>query len=94
MPDGSLPRWSQLSCNDAPGLCIPAVLQQLPTPPDLVVIDGYVWLDDRDRMGLGGHLFESLGQAVPIIGVAKTRFAAATSAVEVFRGSRHWTYFA
>lgn len=67
--------------------CVLAVLQSLPTRPDLVVIDGYVWLDDSDRRGLGGHLFESLGQAVPVIGVAKTRFATANGAVEVFRGS-------
>lgn len=67
--------------------CVLAVLERLPTQPDLVVVDGYVWLDDRDRMGLGGHLFESLGEMIPVIGVAKTRFATATSAIEVFRGS-------
>ena len=67
--------------------CVLTVLDQLPALPDIVVIDGYVWLDDRNRKGLGGYLFDSLGEAVPIIGVAKTRFATATSAVEVFRGS-------
>lgn len=32
----------------------------------------YVYLDDFNKYGLGGYLFESLDQRIPIIGVAKT----------------------
>jgi deoxyribonuclease V len=64
-----------------------SILKRLPTRPEIVVIDGYVWLDEEGRMGLGAHLFEALGKTIPIIGVAKTRFATATNAIEVLRGT-------
>lgn len=52
---------------------------------ELLVIDGYVDLDPAGRPGLGAHAHEELG--VPVIGVAKTRFATATHAVLVSRGA-------
>ncbi len=67
--------------------CVMAVLNELPTAPDVIVIDGYVWLDADGRKGLGAHLYEALNEATPIVGVAKTRFATATTALEVLRGS-------
>ncbi len=42
---------------------------------DVIVIDGYVVLNDDGKPGLGGHLFQVLGKSVPIIGVAKNNFA-------------------
>jgi deoxyribonuclease V len=51
----------------------------------LLVIDGYVDLDPAGRPGLGAHVHEEFG--IPVIGVAKTRFAAATHAVPVLRGT-------
>jgi deoxyribonuclease V len=67
--------------------CVLAILAELIVKPAAIVIDGYVYLDDAERKGLGGHLFEALNKTTPVIGVAKTRFATATSAVEVFRGA-------
>src|SRR5262245_14343738 len=64
--------------------CLLGVLAAGPEPR-LIVIDGYVWLED-DRPGLGARLFESLGRKTPIIGVAKTRFLSSKSAVSVCRG--------
>jgi deoxyribonuclease V len=52
----------------------------------VIVIDGYVWLDAQGNKGLGAHLFELLNCEIPVIGVAKTSFATATNAIEVFRG--------
>ena len=66
--------------------CIEAVLHDLGARPDVIVIDGYVWLDAQGKKGLGAHLFELLNGAIPVIGVAKTSFATATNAIEVFRG--------
>ena len=66
--------------------CVLAVLDKLPTPPAVIVVDGYVWLDDNGRKGLGVHLYEALNEDTPIVGVAKTRFATATGAVEILRG--------
>ena len=51
---------------------------------ELLVIDGYVDLAPDGRPGLGAYIHEEL--AVPVIGVAKTPFAAATHAVPVVRG--------
>ena len=66
--------------------CIEAVLNDLGARPDVIVIDGYVWLDAQGKKGLGAHLFELLNREIPVIGVAKTSFATATNAIEVFRG--------
>ena len=53
-------------------------------PVDLLVVDGYVQLDPEGRPGLGAHVHDELG--IPVIGVAKTEFRAATHAVRVLRG--------
>jgi deoxyribonuclease V len=65
--------------------CLMAVLRELP-PLTTIVIDGYVWLDGMSQRGLGAHLYEALGQSVPVVGVAKTRFQGAGHACEVLRG--------
>jgi deoxyribonuclease V len=63
--------------------CLRAVLDGL--APELVVVDGYVWLDDAGRRGLGAHLHDALG--VPVVGIAKTSFAGSSHAREVVRGA-------
>lgn len=64
-----------------------AVLGMLPRPPDIIVIDGYVWLGVEDRKGLGAHLFDALGGASSVVGIAKTKFHGASYwAAEVRRG--------
>lgn len=45
------------------------------TTVDCIVIDGFVYLDDNEKQGLGGYLFEALKKNIPIIGVAKNSFA-------------------
>lgn len=64
--------------------CILALLEQIDPVLDEMVIDGYVWLGHRP--GLGQHLFESLNSRIPVIGVAKSRFAG-TLGEAVFRGT-------
>jgi deoxyribonuclease V len=63
--------------------CLLAVLSLVRVPLEAILVDAYVDLAPG-RPGLGRHLFESLH--VPVIGVAKTRFAGATHAMEVHRG--------
>ncbi len=65
--------------------CILAVLERNPSSLDVVVIDGYVWLDSNGRPGLGAHLHRALGEKIPIIGVAKKPFAGAAPEL-VLRG--------
>jgi deoxyribonuclease V len=66
--------------------CLLAVLRRVSEPLELVVVDGFVWLGDESQPGLGAHLYEALGRRIPVVGVAKTRFAGAQLAVEVVRG--------
>ncbi len=73
--------------------CVLAVLRDMTEPLELLVVDGYVFLDGDDRPGLGAHLYEALGRAVPVIGVAKNRFRANTAAIEVLRGDSNRPLF-
>ena len=41
---------------------------------DMIIIDGFVWLNSEKKPGLGAHLFEKLEHKIPIIGVAKRKF--------------------
>jgi deoxyribonuclease V len=66
--------------------CLLAVLADVAEPLELVIVDGYVWLADETRPGLGAHLYEALGRRVPVVGVAKTCFHSARLAVPVVRG--------
>lgn len=63
--------------------CLLGVLALGPRP-DVVVVDGYVWLGGGGAPGLGARLQAEVGGVV--VGVAKTRFASA-AAVEVCRGA-------
>lgn len=51
---------------------------------EILIIDGYVDLDPEGKPGLGAHTHAEFD--IPVIGVAKTRFATATHAVPVIRG--------
>lgn len=42
---------------------------------EYIIIDGFVYVDDEGKLGLGGHLSESINFAIPVIGLAKTDFA-------------------
>ncbi|HEX3148507.1 MAG TPA: endonuclease V [Gemmataceae bacterium] len=67
--------------------CIEAILNRCPAVPNVVIIDGYVWLGP-DRPGLGAKLHEALGFRTPVVGVAKTAFKSAASiAIEVHRSA-------
>ncbi|MBS2015422.1 MAG: endonuclease V [Deltaproteobacteria bacterium] len=49
------------------------VLSRVKEPLEAIVVDGYVWLSGKGK-GLGAHLFEALGERVPIVGVAKNEW--------------------
>jgi deoxyribonuclease V len=65
--------------------CILALLEDLPGRPETIVIDGYAVLGPDRRDGLGAHLFRALKGAIPVIGVAKTRFRDTPAEAEVRR---------
>ncbi|WP_055076248.1 endonuclease V [Pseudanabaena sp. 'Roaring Creek'] len=61
------------------------LLEQLEKPPQIIIIDGYVYLDRNKKCGLGGYLYSVLKEQIAVIGVAKTRYRDIPSEVEVFR---------
>ena len=63
-----------------------ALIDGLECRPEVFVIDGYVWLGAAGKAGLGAHLFESLGQAIRVVGVAKTPYRDDNWSARVLRG--------
>jgi deoxyribonuclease V len=71
--------------------CLMSVLAKVSDPLETIVVDGYVWLGEQNS-GLGAHLYEALGRRVPVVGVAKTRFAGVSAEVVQRGGSRRPLY--
>lgn len=63
-----------------------SIISDFDEPIEIIVIDGYVWLDANGLPGLGGHLFSSLGRRIPVVGIAKTRYQNDTWSISVVRG--------
>lgn len=42
---------------------------------ETIIIDGFVYLDNDEKFGLGAYLYEKLNKKIAVIGVAKTNFA-------------------
>lgn len=54
---------------------------------EIIIIDGFVYLNDEFKFGLGAYLFEKLNKQIPVIGVAKTNFATIEeNKITLFRG--------
>jgi deoxyribonuclease V len=66
--------------------CIQALLKELDTGIEYIIIDGYVYLCSDDVPGLGAHLFHALEGNVTVIGVAKRPFKNTPKIAELFRG--------
>lgn len=70
---------------------LPCILNALQTVSldaiEIIIIDGYIYVDNEGKYGLGGHLYEALDKKFPIIGVAKTSFQSnKDTVVEILRG--------
>ncbi len=63
------------------------VFEKLPDQPDVVIIDGYVWLGEGCYPGLGAYLYEALGGPTAVIGVAKTLFKEGPAVRGIRRGT-------
>ena len=68
--------------------CILSLLRQIDQVViEAIIVDGFVFLDDDQKPGLGAKLFESLEGKIPVIGVAKTNFATIETLKRgIFRG--------
>lgn len=57
--------------------CILSLLNRITlNSDDLIIVDGFVTLDNDGKIGLGGYLYEALNGFVPVIGIAKNNFSA------------------
>lgn len=67
---------------------LPCLLEALKILEDieLIVVDGYVWLDEESHKGLGYHLYDALDKKVSIVGVAKAKFGNTPKICELLRG--------
>ncbi|WP_396147912.1 endonuclease V [Flavobacterium sp.] len=68
--------------------CILSLLSKIDLKKvNLIIIDGFVFLDDQNKFGLGAHLYHKLNKKIPIIGVAKRDFATIDkSRIKLYRG--------
>ena len=66
--------------------CIQEILKGISEPIDFIIVDGYVYLTDEKKPGLGKYLYDDLDGEVPVIGVAKSSFVNTPPDCEVFRG--------
>lgn len=64
--------------------CILALLDEVEESIETIVVDSYVYLNDK--MGLGAHLYEALNHEVTIIGVAKSAFQDISPHTHLLRG--------
>ncbi len=70
---------------ELPGIL--ALLKQINPMPEYIVIDGYVYLGQDEKPGLGKHLYEALDGNVVIVGVAKSRYEGTSEKAEIIRGN-------
>ena len=47
--------------------CLTQLIDQLPALPTVLIVDGYVYLDDQQKMGLGAYLWKHYGRQVPCL---------------------------
>ncbi|RZJ39987.1 MAG: endonuclease V [Chryseobacterium sp.] len=56
--------------------CILSLLSKIELKEnDIIIVDGFVTLNNDDKIGLGGYLYEALDQKIPIVGIAKNDFS-------------------
>ncbi len=69
------------------------LLEEHALSPEIILIDGFVYLDGFGSPGLGKHLFDALGGKTAVIGVAKSRFATTPDETTVYRGQSRSALF-
>ena len=67
--------------------CLLALIADVKPELETIVIDGFVTLGADQRPGLGTYLYQELGEEIPIIGVAKSRFNQTPAETEILRGN-------
>lgn len=75
--------------------CILSLLQKITLKSgDIIIVDGYVTLNNEGKSGLGGHLYKALDEKYPVVGIAKNEFTTPdTERRSVFRGESRTPLF-
>lgn len=66
--------------------CILSLLEDIDGDLEAIVVDGYVDLGGDAKPGLGRRLYEAIGGAVAVIGVAKSAFKDTPDTCRILRG--------
>jgi deoxyribonuclease V len=66
--------------------CVLNLIERIEESFDTIVLDGFVYLDGKEKKGLGAHLAEHLNSRIKIIGVAKKTFVGLPDDHELYRG--------
>jgi len=66
--------------------CILRLLDEHNLKPDIILVDGYVFLDGTKAAGLGKYLYDALEYKPIVIGVAKRAFKDISPKYAVYRG--------
>lgn len=66
--------------------CIFALFSEVKEQISTIVVDGFVYLGEEQKAGLGKHLYDALTHKIPVIGVAKNPFKRTPKASELLRG--------
>lgn len=73
--------------------CLLNLIEKHNVNPEIILIDGYVWLGGPDVPGLGVHLYRALEDKIPVIGVAKTARRGDHYSIPVLRGQSRTPLF-
>jgi deoxyribonuclease V len=66
--------------------CILHLLDEHNLYPEIIVIDGFVFLDGCEKPGLGKYLYDVRHGCIAVIGVAKSAFHGISPEYEIYRG--------
>lgn len=66
--------------------CLLALIEEHRLQPEVIIVDGFVYLDQQQKPGLGKHLYDALCGEVAVIGVAKNAHREIPSEWGVYRG--------
>lgn len=66
--------------------CILKLIEEHKIDPDIIVVDGFVYLDGKTKPGMGMYLYNALDGKIPVVGVAKNPYKGMTQDCELYRG--------
>ena len=67
--------------------CLTALIDSLDNKPTILIVDGYVYLNNDYKHGLGYYLYTFYNKKIPVIGVAKNNFKENTISKKLCRGT-------